>query len=240
MSAEQWIFCSGMPRSASTWSYNVARLLTMKRQNSVWANFADTPETLDKQLGEAEKQHETVAVFKFHKASERVMQLLQAGIAVNVFTYRHPLAAIASWREIFGLPLDIAVRVTTDALRDMDRYRRLPGTLFVAMRDVVQSGYAATERVASHLGYSSLSPEQIAEVACTTSTDQMAKMAESLRVSKTRLIDVGFTRYDPVTHLHVGHINRGLDRNYRHDLTEDEIAICRAALQPWFPAYESW
>jgi len=161
-------------------------------------------------------------------------------IPQGVFTYRHPLQAIASWREIFGFDLDAALQVMRDALIDMDRYRSAPGTVFVSMQEIIETVEIATTRLAAHLGLT-LDKAVLDDIARRTSTERMAEIARSLtRWPEEALIDVGRSRYDPETHLHLGHITRGLARDYQATLSLEEQALCETALAEWRFAFEHW
>lgn len=241
MTGTRWIFCGGMPRSGSTWSYNAAKLLAAEAQKGrpVAALFAASPEEIDAALDEPRQPGATV-ILKFHKASERIFTMLASGEASNVFTYRHPLQAIASWREIFGFDLDAALQVMRDALIDMDRYRSAPGTVFVSMQEIIETVEIATTRLAAHLGLT-LDKAVLDDIARRTSTERMAEIARSLtRWPEEALIDVGHSRYDPETHLHLGHITRGLARDYQATLSLEEQALCETALAEWRFAFEHW
>lgn len=235
------IFCSGMARSASTWSFNACRLLASKVEEAprVFSAFAQTPEVLDSYLDEF-SDGSTVVILKFHRSSERVFNLLADGAALNVFTFRNPLQAIASARDIFKLDLPTVLGSVQSSLIDMERYQGLPGTLFLSMRDIVSSTRTATCRLAQHLNFE-FDPADIDEVAALTSARRVAAVTNAPGFARQEaLVDMGFSRYDPVTHLHVGHIRRGLKRDSHEHLSDKEMAICQEALARWFPNYMSW
>lgn len=239
--ARKVIFCSGMARSASTWSFNACRLLALKleEESHVFSAFAETPDLLDRYLDDLPDQC-TVAILKFHRSSERVFKLLADGTALNVFTFRNPVEAIASARDIFKLDLQTVLGSVRASLVDMDRYRELPGTFFIGMRDLGGSPDAATRRLAAHLEFT-LNPADIAEVAELTSVARVAAITGSPDFARQKsLVDIGFSRHDPVTHLHVGHIRRGLARDSGEHLSDEDMAICREALARWFPEYTAW
>jgi hypothetical protein len=240
MSQTRWIFCSGMPRSGSTWAYNATKLLVARRDDGrVVALYADTPDLVDEALI-APRRDGTTVVLKFHKASDRVFDMLATGAALNVYTYRHPLQAIASWLEIFGFNLDGAIEVMRESLRNMDRYRELPGTLLVSMEEIVVDARTATARLAHHL-HIRLADPALRDIASRTSIARMAEIARSLEHwPDAALVDAGHSRYDPETHLHIGHITQGLARDYRTTLSAEDEARCSDAFAPWRAIFERW
>jgi hypothetical protein len=237
---QRLIFCSGMPRSGSTWSYNVSKMLLAKDGTGagIDADFATSPA----QVAEKLKSWNGVnpLVLKFQKAPEQVFTMLANDEAFNVFTYRHPLQAIASWREIFRLETSQAIEVMCEALSDMDRYRSLPNSLFIPMHEIVESTPQAVEKLAFHLRID-VDPNTLLDLSQKTSLESMREISMALATrSPTTLVDVGHSRYDPETHLHVRHVTQALMRDYRSVLSQAEQEMCSSALAKWHSTFASW
>jgi len=100
------VFCNGMPRSASTWSYNVALgLLRRSASGEVHGGYDDN---LPRFLGSlpASAAH---AVVKSHSLDSAGRSLVQLGVAKVIYTWRNLADAVASFMTMFGADFDHAI-----------------------------------------------------------------------------------------------------------------------------------
>ena len=96
------VTCTGMPRSGSTWSYNVARRLLEHARGSenVAAQYREGMEG-DQAVQEAigAEKHQ---IIKLHYPQRHTMNAIRDGRVRNICTTRDPMMAVASFREMFG------------------------------------------------------------------------------------------------------------------------------------------
>jgi hypothetical protein len=200
------VFCNGMPRSASTWSYNVA--VGLLRQATSGEVFGGYDENLHRFLRglPASAAH---AVLKCHSLDATGTGIAQLGGARVVYTWRNLADATASFMTMFGLSFDRAIAVMSSSL-DLYRRHRRNGALILGYRAIMEHPEGSVRKVAAYLGLDAPDPV-ISAVAHSAS---FAKMRE--RVAEIGSLDYGpnllrheHSSYDPVTLLHVDHIRDG-------------------------------
>jgi len=82
----------------------------------------------------------------------------------NVYTVRHPLAALASYREKFGGTIeDIATRMR-QSLTVADRWNADGGTLRIDFDDIVNQPRKQILGIAMYLGFAGVSEELLESV----------------------------------------------------------------------------
>ena len=93
------VFIAGMPRSGSTFSFNIVRRL-LEARGSVYQ------EPTDDILGALERAGDaTHLLLKAHQADDVTLALIKIGAVKAVCTVRKPEDAIASWMTTFGFTL---------------------------------------------------------------------------------------------------------------------------------------
>lgn len=97
------IFIGGMPRSGSTFSFNVAREILAVR-GRVFAKAGESIHALEEQATGADH-----VICKAHGAWETTIQAIVAGEVRSIATVRAPEDAVASWLEAFDPDLDKAI-----------------------------------------------------------------------------------------------------------------------------------
>jgi len=70
-------------------------------------------------LNGAKKAH----IVKLHYPTARTIQWVIDGKVKNIYTVRHPLDAVASFKEVFGDPIQSAARRVRDSLKAAERFR---------------------------------------------------------------------------------------------------------------------
>ncbi len=104
------VTCTGMPRSGSTWSYNVVRQLleSVDGKQNVTAQYregAGGDEAIENALAASAHQ-----VIKLHYPQQLTMNAIRNGGVWNIYTFRDPVTALASFREMFGGDIASAAR----------------------------------------------------------------------------------------------------------------------------------
>lgn len=104
-------FIAGVPRSGSTFSFNIVRELLESR--GVVAQRPDI--SFDGVL--ADNPRADFAIIKAHDATRSTLDRIQAGEVKVICTVRKPEDAIASWMEAFGFGLDQSIDMIMSWLR---------------------------------------------------------------------------------------------------------------------------
>jgi hypothetical protein len=212
------VICDGMPRSASTWSFNVVLALLRRSQPSgevhggydedIARFLASVPSTA------------THAVVKCHQLDPCGRTLAQTGAAKLVYTWRDPADAAVSCMRMFGYDFEGALEVVGSSLELYRFHRRSRAALILDYTQVVTASIAAIQRIAAHLGLDD-GGSVVHAVAEQTSLQRFRKHVESL-ADNPRLVRDGPHEYDPKTLLHRGHIRDGGVGYGRRTLTAEQ------------------
>ncbi len=108
-----FVFCPGMARSGSTWSFNAVRRLISRRSNSIRSHY------LENQLDLIEKPADFAehGIFKMHQMDAFGLLLIRNSLVRSVYTYREPLNAMASLMEQFHTPFEDACGLSFKSLQ---------------------------------------------------------------------------------------------------------------------------
>ena len=199
------VLCNGMPRSASTWSYNVAMALLRRTGQEVCGEY---DENLHRFLCglPASCVH---AVLKCHSLDAAGLGLAQLQAAKVVYTWRDLADATASFMTMFDVDFEHTIALMSNSL-DLYRRHRRNGALILSYEAITQQPTESVAAVASYLNVA-VRQEQVAEIAEANSFGRMRE-----RVKEISMLDYGErmvrhdrTSYDPDTLLHIDHIRDG-------------------------------
>jgi hypothetical protein len=212
------VICDGMPRSASTWSFNVVLALLRRSQpiaevhggyDEDIAHFlASTPSTA---------KH---AVVKCHKLDPCGRALAQTGAAKLIYTWRDPADAAVSCMRMFGYDFEGALAIVDSSLELYHFHRRSGAALILDYAQVATASIEAVRRIAAHLALDD-SEETIHAVTEQTSLERVKEHVGSL-ADNPRLVHDGPHEYDSETLLHRGHIRDGSVGYGRGALTAEQ------------------
>ena len=198
------VLCNGMPRSASTWSFNVVMtLLRACAAGEVHGGY-------DENVGRFLKNGPVCArhlVLKYHNEDAMGSRLVQVEAARAIYTRRDPADAVASFMRMFGVDFERAVAVITDSLAMHRRMASFGQVLALDYALIMDDPLAAVSRIANHLAL--LVPSDIlAEAAAATGLAATRLKVEELGGIDAghRLIRRGPSAYDPDTLLNIDHI----------------------------------
>ena len=237
--ANGFIFCNGMPRSGSTWSFNVCRELLQSTfgQKKVVATYVGEGSQLDNYLS-IHNEDDKIHILKFPYPTPLMSKMMKQGRAKNIYTMRHPLAALASFKETFNPPFESAVKSIQASLKAADKWRNDPGTLFVEFDTIFSNPREEILRIATHLDLEANGP-LIDRITEKTSFDITRKIVQDLaQKPKEQLIQAGNSYYDPKTLLHLDHLPKGQARDWRSELTMEEQEFARQELAPWLAYWQ--
>ena len=229
-------FISGLKRSGSTWSYNVARIFleSVSREEKIFMGYVGEGRDVDEFLAREAGSFKT-SLLKFHVPTPRIFNLVAKGVARNIFTFRCPLEALASEIDFFKLPFNQALMNILNGLHSMEIWRRQPGTLIVKHEDITSNPVREIKRIANHFEISA-HDSIIQYCANETSYENIKRKAELLaNESPEKLTRAGAYTYDPVTLLHIGHVRNNSSRDWRSVLQKEQIEIAIESLKSWLP-----
>jgi hypothetical protein len=199
------ILCNGMPRSASTWSYNVAMGLLRHTATEVHGGYDENLHRFLRTLPESCVH----AVVKCHSLDGAGLGLAQVHAAKVIYTWRDLADATASYMIMFGTDFDRVLAIMSSSLDLYQRHRR-HGALILGYDAIIQQPTESVAAVATYLNLEA-SEGQIAEIAGANSlarTRDKVKEIGSLDYGE-RLIRHERSSYDPETLLNIDHIRDG-------------------------------
>lgn len=226
------VLCSGMPRSGSTWSYNVCRLLleAVLRAESFECGYHEGSQA-DEYLMRIQNSAKAHLV-KLHYPGPTVIRWVNEGRVKNIFTIRHPLDALASFKEKFGDPVATAAKRLRRSLEAGDVWRRESATLFVEFAEIMGNARQQIRRIAAYLDFD-VSDELVERIHQETCLETVRKITQRMADTPQELVRAGNSLYDPRTQYHLGHAPKAENRDWQTELTPEEQLAAQDILGPW-------
>ena len=218
------IFCSGMMRSGSTWSYNAVRAIAYIAAEAVDIPFVSTyldADSIDPFLSE-HAGAAGVAVIKSHSVTPYVVDLARQGAVRNVCTFRDPRDSVASRQKFKDESLGSSIEQVKASMAPLFHFG--DETLFIDYRDILDNPTETLTRIAAYLNVS-LPAAYYAAILDELSQEKMAAVSAA-----TDGIDKNF-------HLHKNHLNGGVVGRWRDELSDQSIDLVQRELAAeigWF------
>lgn len=193
------VFIAGMQRSGSTFSFNIARDLLLRRGTV-------HQEASDDVLGELSRANEAShLLLKAHTMSELCVALAQKNAMRIICTVRNPEDAAASWMETFGF----SEADTIAALRNwFTMYRQIRHVALTIPYELLdRNPIQATYRIARFLDPTA-SWREIWTIGRRHAKAETKSRVERLHDGTHKVVDIGFSQYDPETFYHRRHVTR--------------------------------
>jgi Sulfotransferase domain len=201
------LFCDGMPRSASTWIYNVA--FALLKDAFPGADIRRTQnENSEAALSSVGDGADWVLV-KCHKVDENARDILRGGNARAIYSYRDIFDALASFLVMFRFPFDHGLLVMNQSLDTYEFHCETGNFLCVDYESVIERPQATIRAMAQFLGLN-LPDSSIARIEEQHSFQVIKELSTNLkRVGEERLVRSSISCYDQETQWHVRHIRNG-------------------------------
>ncbi len=216
------VLCNGMPRSASTWSFNVVMQLfrRLRPEEQVHGGFDENIT----HFIESTPLTASHVVLKCHTLDAVGRVLARTGAAQIVYTWRNPADAVASFMAMFDVAFEHALAVIRTSLRLLRFHQETGNVVVLEYGEIVADPAAAIQRIAEYLGLCA-GPEQIGKIAEETSFERMREKVEQLNSGpqETRLVRVENIVYDPNTLLNLDHIRDGSSGYGSKSLTQHQL-----------------
>ena len=231
------IFCTGLIRSGSTWSYNVCRLigtaLAGQLQIPFWCGYRDA-QNLDSLLDELTTKSNAIVVIKTHWPSKRVLEFMKHESVKNVYTIRDPRDCVASRQLKTKDTFENSVQLIVKNLSAyFPYYRQCKNTLFIRYEEMMKDARPYINSIAAHLGVtlhdniaSHMHEETGIENAKRISGSLAARSPDTLIHDRDHLVD-------PLTMLHENHIQGGICGRWRDEFSIEQKRELTHTLKPW-------
>lgn len=213
------VIVGGMPRSGSTFSFNIVRELLLARGTVAWASDNVLPQP---QVLEATEHF----ILKSHHPDPELLELMGSGAAKCICTYRRPEDAVASWSDTFGFSLVDSI-ATVRAWIQWHRVQH--GSLDIDFRAIESDALGCTLDIQRYL----LGAEEAIEARRLAQAYDKAAVFERVNhMEKTsRTVDLGFSYYDPESFFHRRHVRSLDEAKAVHSLTVDELEAVRESFR---------
>lgn len=221
------VLVAGMPRSGSTFSYNIVREL-LSRRGTVRTEHDFDFVSLVKHESQADH-----LVLKAHEADGLVCRLVGLGAIKAICTVRKPEDAIASWMQTFGFDLDQSLDVMCKWLAmyaqirrhalviDYDQIDRHPVLAALRIRAFVDPGAGMLVSAAIARRYAKRA---------------VAERTSAMRPDEKGVRDISFSYYDEKTFLHRRHVSGLISRPACEKIGNAAVSAIRARLAAWVDA----
>ncbi len=213
------VLAGGMPRSGSTWSFNIARLALARRGTVVSA----ASNSLSDALAAGGQNH---VLLKSHLPEHEVIRLVQLGAVKSIVTVRRPEDAILSWMHTFGMPLEDTINAFESWFTIFHELREC--SLVLRFEDVEERPARTAFRLGRSL-FGDYSPVEAWRASRAFSRKRVSKLIRDVEEKRRPTTDAGFTYYDDETYFHRRHIS---DRS-QFTASSEDLARIRAAFSAW-------
>lgn len=232
------IVCSGLKRSASTWSYHVCRQLLARtidpKKALLSAGYVEDTDASLRAFSErrAQRRRPEVAVLKSHEIGPLTMAAIARGKVRNVYTLRDPRDALASlvrfWPPRKEEPFEAYIRNFQRWLIQGEAMMRSAATLVVRYEDMVADPCSQIEAIARHLKLPARAP-LIEAVDAETSSERMQERVAHIEEQAT----FAEAAFDPDSQLHRRHLDSGEVGRWRHEFSAQQRRQAIIAFLPW-------
>jgi hypothetical protein len=215
------VLIAGMPRSGSTFSFNVAREVLRARGTIYQEPVGDVIGAVSRSGGASH------VLVKEHNLDEPSLALARAGAMRIIMTVRRVEDALASWFTAFdAIPEDQSLQIMRNWLKLFAQLRA--HSLIVPYEQIDRYPWIATWRIARFL--CPVGPAEVIAIARRYRKAEVKRRAEELRVGDAGIIDAGFSHYDQQTFFHRRHVAALQSRSAEQVLSEEALARIRETL----------
>ena len=222
------VIAFGMPRSGSTWAYNVVRNLLIASSGEICALFCRSLQEIPDDVATSGLP----IVIKSHNCSHFPQRLYDCG--KTVVSIRDPRDAVVSAMQMFGYSFDLALAIVAKSANS---------TFAVETNGLVLKYEEVFADPSRHIG-------RVADVLdCPAPLDWVARLAQDLMPEQVgrriqtlqlegRLGDVSDPfSHDPETQWHPGHLKDGEIGKYQRCLSTDEIKMVMSRTDRFMALY---
>lgn len=211
---EMLVFCNGMPRSASTWSFNVIKgLLELCFPGEpVYSGYNDAPVEMLRSA-KPEARH---VVMKCHSLTPLGRTLARTRAAKVVYTIRDLSDAVASGMAAFELSFEQTLSIIEPSLALQAFHRGTGNAVILHYDEIVAQPRREIQRIGEYLAGGTMTADIVEEIAARTSFERMRQKVEE--------INAGAVDEDPETHLHRNHMGDGRSGKGRALLTAAQLS----------------
>jgi hypothetical protein len=221
------VLVAGMPRSGSTFSYNIVREL-LQRRGVVRGEHAYTLSSVVEDDTKADH-----VILKAHDADKLTLGLIKLRAVKAICTVRKPEDAVASYMQTFGFELNESVDAMFRWLEMFERLRDY--ALVVPYNDIDSHPVRAAFRIGRAVCPDARALE-VLRIARRYSKAQIAKLTADMRPDDEGAEKLSFSYYDKKTFFHRRHVSSLLSKPAHERIGEEAVSVIRSRLNKWIDA----
>jgi len=216
------ILCTGIKRSGSTWSYNVAlQIAALVFDTTVHCGYVNGDKLRDSIR--AVKKGD-VGVFKCHDPFGSVVTKIKAGEYHNIITIRHPLDCVASLQTFQDEPLFKSVNDMQICIHRVIGMMGGAKPLVIRYEEMLSGPRLHIQLIAAYMGYE-LTEDQVGAVHSKTNIEATKKACAGIVRGGCGVIEEDGHLIDVATALHSNHIGDGRVNKWPEQLGAQAEAI---------------
>jgi hypothetical protein len=218
-----------MPRSASTWAYNVVfALLKTGCPNADIHRALEDGSRPPPELVESRLNWE---IIKCHRLDEYAHNTFRSGNARAIYTHRDFYDAIASYLVMFRVSFGLALQTMWDSLDVYDFHCETGNFLCIAYESILERPGETIRRMAEHLELN-LPDSAISQIEQTHSFRAIKELSANLKQAEgVQLVRNYISCYDQETQWHVRHVRNGGIGYGRKYLLPQQIQVIEKLIQ---------
>tara|TARA_B110000438_G_scaffold36324_1_gene36078 strand:+ start:2815 stop:3852 length:1038 start_codon:yes stop_codon:yes gene_type:complete len=222
-----FVLCTGMFRSASTWSFNICKTILSNKQ-TLCSEFNQSVQTV---YSEKVNSYDNI-LLKCHNIDGFGMSLIKNNSVKVIHTYREPLAAISSGLQTFkDLEFENIIVQVKIGLELMEVIRKCDNVLTINYDEIINNPKNVIKKISTHLGYD-LKNEDIQNINSQFKKDKIKKITKYISKNNKNVIDIGFSMYDKNTLFHKNHVLNNIIE-WKEFLSNEQKQKAIASLQPF-------
>ena len=217
--------CTGMMRSGSTWSFNVARIVMeqcAKQLHQPFSSGYNDHTGLDNFLQQNFSDKPAFFVIKVHSPAQYALSLIQQGQIQNICTVRDPRDCVAS-RQIFeDEDFDTSIAFIKMNEQYVNHYLTIKNTLLIRYEEMMKE---PIEKIKTIMKYLNINANEniINKIHEQTSMEAAQKISENLEQGSSEKVHQVFSHLvDNTTHIHQNHIHGGTSGRWKTELNEEQ------------------
>jgi len=192
------VFLAGMPRSGSTFAFNIARETLAARGRVYQKDSADIVAALAQADGAAH------ILLKAHEADPVCRGLVQQSAIITICTVRRVEDAVASWIDAFGFNEADAIETMRKWL---DLYRHIRPFALTVPYDLIDTHpFRAAWKIARHISRDA-GPLEIWRAVSKNRKATVKAIADRMDRTNPDMVDLGYSFYDSNTYFHRRHVS---------------------------------
>lgn len=223
------VLCDGMPRSGSTWAFNVAlKLLRSSDLNRRTFGFYNENPAVH---AAAVKPRFSNLVIKAHTVDPSSRELCRTRALQAIYTWRNPYDVVASSLRMFGFSVEHWTAVLQASLGVWSFHRATNSACIVSYDTIVNQPAAGIANIADYLGLS-IEPRRMDVIAEEVSFGNLRHFSQHVdQLDPERVVRKDGYVFDRETLLHQSHIRNGATGYGSRTLERSELSAIDAMLR---------